>query len=99
LDTLNCPTVKRWLLGTAILAALPQDVQSQSADWQRVVDVLLPTQPVEPPRGSDAIAPRICQLAVLDVLFSRVGHFCAIPGGEAQMKLLLLTKRAMLATI
>jgi DNA-binding MurR/RpiR family transcriptional regulator len=37
------------------------------------VDVVLPTQAVEPPRGSYAIAPRICQLAVLDALFNRVG--------------------------
>jgi DNA-binding MurR/RpiR family transcriptional regulator len=40
----------------------------------RSVDVLLPTQAVEPPRGSYAIAPRICQLAVLDALFSRMGR-------------------------
>jgi RpiR family transcriptional regulator, carbohydrate utilization regulator len=45
-----------------------------ASELARAVDVLLPTQAVEPPRGSYAIAPRICQLAVLDVLFNRVGH-------------------------
>ncbi|MEK7675086.1 MAG: MurR/RpiR family transcriptional regulator [Verrucomicrobiota bacterium] len=44
-----------------------------ASELARTVDVLLPTQAVEPPRGSYAIAPRICQLAVLDLLFSRVG--------------------------
>ena len=38
----------------------------------RAVDVLLPTQTVERPEGSFAIAPRICQLAVLDRLLTRV---------------------------
>ena len=38
----------------------------------RAVDVLLPTQTVERPEGSFAIAPRICQLAVLDRLLIRV---------------------------
>jgi DNA-binding MurR/RpiR family transcriptional regulator len=38
----------------------------------RAVDVLLPTQTVERPAGSFAIAPRICQLAVLDQLLTRV---------------------------
>jgi DNA-binding MurR/RpiR family transcriptional regulator len=45
-----------------------------ASELARAVDVLLPTQAVEPPRGSYAIAPRICQLAVLDVLFNRVGR-------------------------
>ncbi|MDX1951319.1 MAG: MurR/RpiR family transcriptional regulator [Verrucomicrobiota bacterium] len=38
----------------------------------RAVDILLPTQTVERPAGSFAIAPRICQLAVLDKLVTRV---------------------------
>ena len=38
----------------------------------RAVDVLLPTQTVERPEGSFAIAPRICQLVVLDRLLMRV---------------------------
>jgi DNA-binding MurR/RpiR family transcriptional regulator len=38
----------------------------------RSVDILLPTQTVERPAGSFAIAPRICQLAVLDRLLMRV---------------------------
>ncbi len=38
----------------------------------RAVDVLLSTQTVERPAGSFAIAPRICQLAVLDHLMTRV---------------------------
>ena len=42
-----------------------------SSELARAVDILLPTQAVEPARGSYAIAPRICQLAVLDQLFSR----------------------------
>jgi len=42
-----------------------------ASELARAVDILLPTQAVEPPRGSYAIAPRICQLAVLDQLFSR----------------------------
>jgi DNA-binding MurR/RpiR family transcriptional regulator len=45
-----------------------------ASELARSVDVLLPTQAVEPPRGSYAIAPRICQLAVLDALFGRVCH-------------------------
>jgi len=44
-----------------------------ASELAQVVDVVLPTQAVEPPRGSYAIAPRICQLAVLDALFNRVG--------------------------
>lgn len=43
-----------------------------ASELARVVDVLLPTQAVEPPHGSYAIAPRICQLAVLDALLTRV---------------------------
>ncbi len=50
-----------------------------ASDLARSVDVYLPTQAVEPPRGSYAIAPRICQLAVLDALFTRVG----LPNGRA----------------
>jgi DNA-binding MurR/RpiR family transcriptional regulator len=45
-----------------------------ASELAQAVDVLLPTQAVEPPQGSYAIAPRICQLAVLDALFSRVGR-------------------------
>jgi DNA-binding MurR/RpiR family transcriptional regulator len=45
-----------------------------ASEMARTVDVLLPTQAVESPRGSYAIAPRICQLTVLDALFSRVGR-------------------------
>ena len=45
-----------------------------ASELARSVDVLLATQAVEPPRGSYAIAPRICQLAVLDALFRRVGR-------------------------
>lgn len=36
------------------------------------VDVLLPTQAVEAARGSYAISPRVCQLAVLDALFAQL---------------------------
>jgi DNA-binding MurR/RpiR family transcriptional regulator len=43
-----------------------------ASELGQAVDVLLPTQAVEPRRGSYAIAPRICQLALLDLLFSRV---------------------------
>jgi len=42
------------------------------SELARAVDVLLPTQTVERPAGSFAIAPRICQLAVLDRLLTRV---------------------------
>jgi RpiR family carbohydrate utilization transcriptional regulator len=42
------------------------------SELARAVDVLLPTQTVERPAGSFAIAPRICQLAVLDQLLTRV---------------------------
>jgi DNA-binding MurR/RpiR family transcriptional regulator len=44
------------------------------SELAQAVDVLVPTQAVEPPRGSYAIAPRLCQLAVLDRLFSRTGR-------------------------
>jgi len=44
-----------------------------ASELAQAVDLVLPTQAVEPPRGSYAIAPRICQLAVLDALFNRVG--------------------------
>lgn len=42
------------------------------SELARAVDVLLPTQTVERPAGSFAIAPRICQLAVLDHLLTRL---------------------------
>jgi DNA-binding MurR/RpiR family transcriptional regulator len=42
------------------------------SELARAVDVLLPTHTVERPAGSFAIAPRICQLAVLDQLLTRV---------------------------
>lgn len=45
-----------------------------ASELARTVDVLLPTQAVEPPRGSSALAPRLCQLAVLEALFNRVGR-------------------------
>jgi DNA-binding MurR/RpiR family transcriptional regulator len=44
-----------------------------ASELANAVDVMLPTQAVEPSRGSYAIAPRICELAVLDALFSRIG--------------------------
>jgi DNA-binding MurR/RpiR family transcriptional regulator len=43
-----------------------------ASELGQAVDVLLPTQAVEPRRGSYAIAPRVCELALLDLLFSRV---------------------------
>jgi DNA-binding MurR/RpiR family transcriptional regulator len=43
-----------------------------ASELARAVDVVLSTQAVEPARGSYAIAPRICQLAVLDALFALV---------------------------
>ena len=43
-----------------------------ASELAKAVDVLVPTQAVEAASGSFAIAPRICQLAVLDALFSRV---------------------------
>jgi DNA-binding MurR/RpiR family transcriptional regulator len=49
-------------------------INEPASELARSVDVLLPTQAVEPPQGSYAIAPRICQLAVLDALFNRVTH-------------------------
>lgn len=42
------------------------------SELARAADVVLPTQTVERPEGSFAIAPRICQLAVLDRLLLRV---------------------------
>jgi RpiR family transcriptional regulator, carbohydrate utilization regulator len=42
------------------------------SDLARAVDVVLPTQTVERPAGSFAIAPRICQLAVLDLVLKRM---------------------------
>jgi len=50
------------------------------SELAQAVDVLVPTQAVEPPRGSYAIAPRLCQLVVLDLLFSRTGR--ATPAGR-----------------
>ncbi len=41
------------------------------SELAKTVDVLVPTQTVERPAGSFAIAPRICQLAVLDQLLTR----------------------------
>jgi DNA-binding MurR/RpiR family transcriptional regulator len=43
-----------------------------AGELARAVDIALTTQAVEPARGSYAIAPRICQLAVLDALFTLV---------------------------
>jgi DNA-binding MurR/RpiR family transcriptional regulator len=43
-----------------------------ASELAKVVDVLVPTQAVESPRGSYAIGPRICQLAVLEALLRRV---------------------------
>jgi DNA-binding MurR/RpiR family transcriptional regulator len=43
-----------------------------ASELAQAVDVVLSTQAIEPARGSYAIAPRICQLAVLDALFSLV---------------------------
>jgi DNA-binding MurR/RpiR family transcriptional regulator len=41
-----------------------------ASELARAVDVVLSTQAVEPARGSYAIAPRVCQLAVLDAWIS-----------------------------
>ena len=43
-----------------------------ASELARLADVVVPTQAVESSRGSYAIAPRICQLAVLDQLFARL---------------------------
>ena len=43
-----------------------------TSELARAVDVLLPTQAEEPPTGSFSISPRVCQLAVLDLLFGRL---------------------------
>jgi DNA-binding MurR/RpiR family transcriptional regulator len=45
-----------------------------ASDLGRAVQMLLPTQAVEPPHGSYAIGPRICQLAVLDLLLARAAR-------------------------
>jgi DNA-binding MurR/RpiR family transcriptional regulator len=45
-----------------------------ASELARAAHVVLTTQAVESPRGSYAIAPRICQLAVLDQLFGRLGY-------------------------
>jgi len=50
----------------------------------RAVDLLLPTQTVERPEGSFAIAPRICQLAVLDRLLTRVRELERPPARSAR---------------
>ncbi len=52
------------------------------SELARAVNVLLPTQTVERPAGSFAIAPRICQLAVLDQLLTRVRE----PGSKPKKK-------------
>lgn len=43
-----------------------------ASELAQAVDLVLSTQAVEPARGSYAISPRICQLAVLDALLSLV---------------------------
>lgn len=43
-----------------------------ASELGRAVDVLLATQAVEKASGSYAIAPRICQLALLDLLFAQL---------------------------
>ncbi len=43
-----------------------------ASELGQAVDVLIPTQTVERSSGSFAIAPRICQLAVLDLVLGRV---------------------------
>jgi DNA-binding MurR/RpiR family transcriptional regulator len=43
-----------------------------ASELARLAHVVLPTQVVESARGRYAIAPRICQLAVLDQLFDRL---------------------------
>lgn len=63
---------------SAVLEAKAAGVKSigitnePGSELGRAVNVLLPTQTVERPAGSFAIAPRICQLAVLDQLLARV---------------------------
>jgi DNA-binding MurR/RpiR family transcriptional regulator len=46
-----------------------------ASELGRAATFILPTQAVESARGSYAIAPRICQLAVLDLLFCGVAEF------------------------
>ena len=43
-----------------------------ASELAKAVDVYLPTQTVERPEGSFSIAPRVCQLAVLDRLVDRL---------------------------
>jgi len=43
-----------------------------ASELAKAVDVYLPTQTVERPEGSFSIAPRVCQLAVLDQLVSHL---------------------------
>lgn len=43
-----------------------------ASELARLVDVYLPTQTVERPEGSFSIAPRVCQLAVLDQLVDQL---------------------------
>ncbi len=45
-----------------------------ASELARSVDVYLPTRTVERPEGSFSIAPRVCQLAVLDQLIGRLRH-------------------------
>lgn len=65
----------QWPIRTALEARKAQ-VQSigltnePGSELARSVDVVLTTQTVERPAGSFAIAPRICQLAVLDLLLT-----------------------------
>ncbi len=53
-----------------------------ASELAKAVDVYLPTQTVERPEGSFSIAPRVCQLAVLDQLVSRLKH----PNGRPAKK-------------
>ncbi len=45
-----------------------------ASELAKAVDIYLPTQTVERPEGSFSIAPRVCQLAVLDQLVSLLKH-------------------------
>jgi len=53
-----------------------------ASELAQAVDVLVPTQAVESSRGSYAIAPRICQMTVLDALFTRVRRGNGAPGSR-----------------
>lgn len=50
------------------------------------VDILLPTQAVEAARGSYAISPRVCQLAVLDALFAQLSRPDGVPPATRRRK-------------